>query len=370
MTVLADIRRAFEAPGAGPPAGGVPREAPPATDRTQAPVDATGRLAGGLAGIAETVAEMSGGDPYTESIILGMIGRRMGVQIPTRQQHELAQMQAQIQAYERRNTLVKHQVTEAHALMLEDPDGRMRQAGVDPQGILQQPEKFVAIANDYGIPLTLGDLKRAGVGGVERTAAQRAMAMTGEQLSKSAQNLANAEKVGAAVQAAGEGEGALGEALERRETAEEQREGVTIKGFMGTDIDENAGSVAFLRLYQGFTQETGDLAGRPVAAQAFVERYGDVMRDQLEGLERNAAGELIVGKGDMGVSDAATVFLALTVQGIASDLGVSLGEAFTRLGLEYTGIDQPSLIQSLSQVTPEAFQEQVASELQGARSEK
>lgn len=147
---------------------------------------------------------------------------------------------------------------------------------------------------------------------------------------------------------AAEGEGATASAIAAAMQNAEEARGSSFIGTFDSEIDEPRGSDEFRRAGVGAVtdvpRQTG--ASGSAAVEAFIGRYGDEIKDQLEGLGTNERGELVIGQGDIGVAPEAVTNLALMIDDLSRIAGVDAAVLMRQMGLEYAGIDQGSLTQA------------------------
>lgn len=315
---------------------------PSASPQIQTSGGAIDRSIGGLIDDIE-----AGGDALQISLRRSLIESRLGqslripgFRLPTRQQLELQDIQGQ--------TLLMKRRKELDGLIVEDTFGRLMDAkealGIDAS-IRDDPDNFVAAVQrgiqagvlPEGLQISHSTLANAGL----ESALMSPQARTGKLLGTTVSNIERAGEVRETIGAAAGGEGALGQALDAQIQAGEEISGRNLGTGVATDVDERLGAKELLNTYLRFREEQKALVGPRVLGGAVLDRYADVIKDQLEGLQKDGEGKLLFGKGsgDAGVDDEAVLFLSTLLGFIGADTGQEIGDVMQSIGLDYTGIN-------------------------------
>lgn len=321
---------------------------------------------------------------YVESILTEQFGFPVHVPDEEEAAYQRAAKASNLKRIQEQNA--QDNATTAIRNVLNLPPEALKAAGFSGVTALNaEPERFAAFVNASGLspePLTVGDLFSIGVGTPEfgqrliafdpeareaaAAAAQQqaavkaqgdAMTMESRQLSLEAERAQQPAKIAKADEEAakvvtqyGRGEGVYGPGRTEAVAAAEKSFDVDIG--RGLDEGHGKGAAAFFTAYNAEQKRVGSRLGSPKAvAQAFAKDYAGDIKDSLEELPLDAAGNIRVGVGAGGldpVDDDATLGLAAASMRLAKDLGhASVSDLFAQWGLKASGVDPVSFVDAL-----------------------
>lgn len=314
---------------------------PDSIPRIQSPrADVTASLGGALGGIVDT---LDGLDPLSRGIVSGMLSQELGFQIPTAEEMENRRVMAQIQIAQNNKKLAGLRVEAATGAILDQKEA----LGVD-EGILKDPNQFLALANRLGADLKQSDLILAGFESATKSPEER----KGEELAQQASNLSNLETMAEAQAQAAEGEGVVGSLLDRnREQVEEQTDTDLSPGLFGDDTDTDAGGLALFNHISSSLDKLQDASGGTALTGIVGQQKGSFedLADAPEanGLMLTAPVDGIFGEDE---SHKAVFFKAASVLRMAQAGNTTPAEIFKQLELPFAGIDGLSFIGAAQKV--------------------
>lgn len=296
-------------------------------------------------------------DPFTRSLVQGAMEARISDKIgqqfrfPDPGEQQLAAEKTERQMLEEHLKVKALRTQIVQAAMLDLSDTQRAALGIEPGEDVFQTDPAKAVeasqllfeANLIPFKLQMSDVKAAGLPTNDLEAQsmdEQRQAEGTKRLEQSASGLRAGEALAKSFAEAGEGEGLIGEG------AAKAMEAVT----ENDDVDEDRGSEAF---YNTISNTVDDLAASTGQTPKFIASamlsgpIGKRIKDELEGLDENN-GLLVVGKGDAGVTDTATTYIAATAMDLFARAGVSDTEGMKMLGLDYDGFDFGSINTAVS----------------------
>ena len=307
-------------------------------------------LAGQAGGIADSLSPGGLGD----LIVRGVLSQALGFEIPSAAEVQNTALLNAIARASNEKKLAKLQVSSIFASMLDRADElnahpSLRSAGVKvDEDLINRPDELVAVSQLIGEPISKGDLFLADITLLtpEQQANQQAEAAL-KQKKTTEGNIEYTEKLLAREQEFQSGSGPAFDAVKQVRELVETGLDVDLSGG-DVDSDEDRGSYDFGVFAKRAVDTIAGLGfDRKLATRMFLqhpELGGDLVADQLEGLQTDEAGRLIVGKGDAGVTDSATFYLTASLLQLAKEAGMQGDEVAQLVGLR--GINEESFLRA------------------------
>jgi len=303
---------------------------------------------------------------FTQNIMHGMMERiasdiaGVRISLPTEAERANAAVLAQIQGKEatKKNSILNVQLARATLIDLDSKQKELLGLPTTGDPFDTDPDVAIAAARQLGINVSAGDLSLAGAEFTDSASAKAAAETASreeaqDKLSGQVGAAADIEKLAKVHSEAGKERGPLGAFLADSRSRIEGQSGENLGTGLGSDIDTFSGSRAFFRLTEDATEAGGQFFDMPVVVDAFLAKHGANLKDQMEGLRTDERGALMVGHGDSGVDDEATLYLVASMLKLAEKKygsAANIGDIFADVGLSYSGVDGDSFLLSVLDV--------------------